>query len=120
MARRKQSGLDVIASMPWPVGIAFGVMAYWIIRHGIGIYFASQESVLGQAFSGTAFAPIAWVALAACWLVAGASALQRRKRNICWKRRRVWMACVASRGVSSKCWSANLSDVGDTPSKKPA
>ncbi len=81
MARRKQSGLDVIASMPWPVGIAFGVMAYWIIRHGIGIYFASQESVLGQAFSGTAFAPIAWVALTACWLVAGASALQRRKRK---------------------------------------
>ena len=44
--RRKESGLDVIASMPWPLGIVLGLLAYWTIRYGLGIYFSSRGGQL--------------------------------------------------------------------------
>ena len=81
MGRRKQSGLDAIASMPWPVGIMLGIGAYWFIRHGIGAYFAAQGSTLAKGFSGEVFAPLAWGVLILCWAAAGISALRQRQRK---------------------------------------
>lgn len=86
MARRKQSGLDVIASMPWPVGVALGVVAYFAIRYGFGWYLSTSGSSLTQGLgrqllsSGT-LAPLAWLALAACWVAAIASFLARQRRR---------------------------------------
>ncbi len=85
MARRKTSGLDLIASLPWPVGIVLGILAYWCIRYGIGLYFTSQSGPLlkgvGKQASGGAFALLAWAALAACWIAAAASAVGRHRRK---------------------------------------
>src|SRR5690606_27130428 len=69
MARkRKESGLDVIASLPWPAGIIIGLLAFWGIRYGIDAYFSSAGgplmSGLGEQASGGMFAPLAWLALA--------------------------------------------------------
>ncbi len=85
MAKRKQGGLDLIASLPWPAGLIVGVLAYAAIRYGLGYYFSASGSQLlsgvGQQASAGAFTPLAWFALAACWAAAGVSAYRRSKRN---------------------------------------
>lgn len=85
MARRKKSGMDLIASLPWPVGVVLGILAYWCIRYGIGLYFSSHGGSLlkgvGQQASGGAFTLLAWMALGLCWIAAAASALARQRRK---------------------------------------
>jgi hypothetical protein len=44
MARRKESGLEVLASPPWPVCIVLGLIAYISIRYGVGWYLTSRNS----------------------------------------------------------------------------
>lgn len=44
MGRRRQSGLELIASLPWPAGIVFGILAFVAIRYGLGWYCASSGS----------------------------------------------------------------------------
>src|SRR5690606_23795662 len=62
--KRKESGLDVIASLPWPAGIIIGLLAFLGIRYGIGAYFSSAGgpllSGLGEQGFGGMFAPLAW------------------------------------------------------------
>lgn len=83
--RRKESGLDVIASMPWPAGIVLGLLAFWAIRYGLGIYFSSRGGPilkpLGQSLSNGAYTPFAWFALALCWLGAAGSFFKSRHRR---------------------------------------
>jgi restriction system protein len=83
--RRKESGLDVIASMPWPAGIVQGVVAFWTIRYGVGLYFSSHGGPLlksvGQLLSAGAYSLLAWVALALCWIGAAASFFKSRHRK---------------------------------------
>ena len=71
MARRRESGLDAIAAMPWPVGIVLGIVAYVAIRHGIGWYFSTSASPMlagmGNALSADAYAPLAWMSQAPFW-----------------------------------------------------
>ena len=77
--------MDVIASLPWPVGVVLGLVAYWCIRYGIGLYFSSVGGPalngLGQHASGGAFAWLAWMALGLCWIAAAASAVGGRHRK---------------------------------------
>jgi restriction system protein len=85
MAKRKQSGFDVVASMPWPAGIVLGLIAYIAIRHGIGWHFGATDnpytSGLGKLAATGIYAPLGWVALAGCWIAALASFIGRRKRR---------------------------------------
>ncbi|BCT91033.1 membrane protein [Lysobacter helvus] len=85
MARRKESGLDIVASMPWPIGMALGVFAFLGIRYGIGAYFAHSGSPiaqgLGQQLSDGALSPLAWIAMLLCWVAAGVSFLRSKKRK---------------------------------------
>lgn len=86
MARkRKESGLDVIASLPWPAGVIIGLLAFWGIRYGIGAYFSSTGGPLlvglGKQASAGMFTPLAWLALAVCWIAAGVSFVNSRKRK---------------------------------------
>ena len=83
--RRKESGLDVIASMPWPAGIVLGLVAFWTIRYGMGLYLSSHGSPIlkpvGQLLSGGAYSLLAWVVLALCWVGAAASFFKSRHRK---------------------------------------
>ncbi|WP_426700274.1 restriction endonuclease [Rhodanobacter sp. Col0626] len=85
MAKRKQSGIDVVASMPWPVGVLMGLIGYLVIRYGIGAYFTSTHSLylsgLGKLASEGVYAPLGWVLLVGCWIAALASFLGRRSRR---------------------------------------
>ena len=85
MARRKESGLDIIASMPWPAAVILGLIAFWVIRYGLGMYFTAQGGqllrALGQSLSDGAYTPLAWVALGLCWLGAAASFIKARQRK---------------------------------------
>jgi restriction system protein len=84
MARRRESGLDIVRSLPWPVGILSGIVLFFIIRYGLGWYFASATTgvfkQLGPAFTA-ASAPLAWAALVACWFAAGFSYWDSRRRK---------------------------------------
>jgi restriction system protein len=83
--RRKESGLDVIASLPWQAGIVIGLLAFCGIRYGIGAYFSSAGgpllSGLGEQASGGMFAPLAWLALVVCWVAAGVSFARSHQRK---------------------------------------
>lgn len=83
--RRKESGLDLIAAMPWPFGVALGLLAYVGIRHGIGWYFSHYGGPLlkgvGEQAANGAHAPLAWAALMLCWIAALVSFLKQRQRK---------------------------------------
>ena len=85
MARRRESGLDLIAGMPWPFGVVLGIAAYLGIRYGIGWYFATSGGALlkpvGQHLPHGLYAPIAWMALALCWVAAFVSYVKSRQRK---------------------------------------
>lgn len=71
--------------MPWPVGIVLGIVAYVAIRHGIGWFLSANGGPLlagvGNAMAGGIYAPLAWMALAICWLGALGSFIGGRKRR---------------------------------------
>jgi restriction system protein len=83
--RRRESGLDLIASMPWPAGIVLGLVAFWVIRYGLGLYFSSHGGPLlkpfGQLLSDGAYSLLAWIVLALCWVGAAASFFKSRHRR---------------------------------------
>jgi restriction system protein len=85
MAKRKESGIELLASMPWPVGFALGIGAYIAIRYGVGWYMsASNNSLLqgvGKQASAGLYAPLAWMALAICWIGATGSFIRSRHRR---------------------------------------
>jgi len=85
MAKRKQSRFEAVASMPWPMGIVLGLIAYIAIRHGIGWYFGATTnpytSGLGKLAATGIYAPLGWILLAGCWIAALASFIGRRSRR---------------------------------------
>ncbi|WP_430388869.1 restriction endonuclease [Dyella sp. 20L07] len=85
MARRKESGFELMASLPWPVCILLGLIAFLGIRFGIGSYFSTSASPvlagMGKAMSTGIYAPFAWMAFCACWMAALVSFLGQRKRK---------------------------------------
>ena len=86
MAKRNQSGIAFVASMPWPVGIALGFIAYLAVRYGIGCYFTASHnpylSDLGDASAKGIYAPIGWMLLGGCWIAATASFFGQAKRRV--------------------------------------
>lgn len=85
MAKRKESGIEIIASMPWPVGFVLGIVAYVAIRYGAGWYMSTSSNPLfqsmGKQASAGTYAPFAWMALAICWLGAIGSFIRTRHRR---------------------------------------
>ena len=86
MARRKESGLELIASAPWPVGIVLGILAYFGVRYGFALLAAftsnpilSRLAVTTQNSGG--YKILAWAALGVCWIAALASFIGRQKRK---------------------------------------
>ncbi len=85
MGRRNSSnGFDTLTRMPWPFGVAAGVIAFAAIHFVIPWWFARQDSVLASGLAGNfgqVLAPLAWFFLAACWLAALLSYLGSRRRR---------------------------------------
>lgn len=85
MAKRKESGMELIASMPWPVGFVLGIVAYVAIRYGVGWQLSTGNSPfahnLSKVVSSSILAPAAWFLLAVCWLGAIISFVRRRHRK---------------------------------------
>lgn len=85
MARRRQSGLDGVAALPWPVGVVLGVIGFVAIRYGIGWYFGASDGRTGQEIadqaSGGMLAPLAWLVMGLCWFAALVSYLRDRARR---------------------------------------
>lgn len=86
MGRRKQqNGFEALTALPWPVGLAAGIIAYFAVRHGIGWWLSQHGGMLSQGIaqqSASLFAPLAWMLLGLCWLAALCSYLgtcQRRR-----------------------------------------
>ncbi|MCC8473764.1 restriction endonuclease [Xanthomonas arboricola] len=82
--RKKQSGFEALAALPWPVGFVMGIAAYLVVRYGIAWWFSHQSGMLSQGFAQQStgmFAPLAWTLLGVCWLAALFSYLRTRSRR---------------------------------------
>jgi restriction system protein len=84
MARRREGVLDILAAMPWPVGIVTGLFGFWVVRYGAAWHLDSRggqlASALSQQLGSGALVPLAWAVLIMCWIAAGASYLRGRQR----------------------------------------
>jgi len=85
MAKRKEGGIELLASMPWPVGFVLGIVAYVAVRYGIGWYMSTVnnpvEQAMGRQLSAGVYAPFAWIVLILCWMGALASFVGSRRRR---------------------------------------
>lgn len=85
MAKRRESGIETVASMPWRGGLVLGLIVFVGIRYGIGWVFASSTNPvlagLGKAGAAGSFAPVAWILLLGCWLGAVLSFFRQRHRG---------------------------------------
>jgi restriction system protein len=86
MSKRKRSGLDVLAALPWPAGILAGIVLFIGIRYGLSWFTLASENAflhrIGENVSLGVTAPLAWVVLGACWLAAGFSFVNARRRRL--------------------------------------
>ncbi|TXD45185.1 restriction endonuclease [Xanthomonas campestris] len=82
--RKKQSGFEALATLPWPVGVVAGIVAYLGVRYGIGWWFSHHGGMLSQGIaqqSTAMFGPLAWMLLGICWLAGLFSYLGARSRR---------------------------------------
>jgi restriction system protein len=104
MAKRRESGIETVASMPWRAGLVLGLIVFVGIRYGIGWVFASSTNPLlaglGKAGAAGSFAPVAWILLFGCWLGAVLSFFRQRHR------RRLLDAQTGLDSVSAMSWKA--------------
>jgi len=81
MGRGRRGLLDDLGVLPWPVGLAVGMLGFAFIRYGIPAWASDQSGPLGQALSRTdAFAPLAWIVLANCAMASLFSWLDSRRK----------------------------------------
>lgn len=85
MAKRKEGGFELLASMPWPVPLVLGVIGFVGFRYVLGWVLGASDNVylagLGKGLSGKPYAPLAWVVLALCWSAALASYIGAKRRR---------------------------------------
>ncbi|WP_129134676.1 restriction endonuclease [Luteimonas sp. YGD11-2] len=83
MGRGRNTTLDDLSGLPWPVPLVSGIIAYYAIRHGVPAWMANRGGPFGQAFEahGDALAPVAWMVLAFCTLASLVSFFRARHRR---------------------------------------
>lgn len=82
--RRKRSGIEALAALPWPVGVAAGLTGFIGVRYGFAWWMSRQGGPLAQGFDqgvSTLLSPLAWMVLAICWIGALASFVGSRHRR---------------------------------------
>lgn len=84
MGRKKEGIFELVAGMPWPVGVVLGLVAFFGIREGVPWYFAQSGGTLGKALADGAQSGglvwLAWMGLLVCWVAAAASFIGRKRR----------------------------------------
>jgi restriction system protein len=81
---RGRSGLDTLAALPWPVGLAAGIAGFIAVRYGFVWWMSGHGGLLAQGFKqreGAMLAPLAWLLLAVCWIAALISFSRSRQRR---------------------------------------
>lgn len=85
MAKRRESGFELLASMPWPAPAVLGIIGFVFFRYGLGWALGTSQNVylagLGKDLSGKPYAPLAWVVLSLCWFAALASYIGAKHRR---------------------------------------
>jgi restriction system protein len=85
MAKRKNGGFELLASMPWPVPLVLGVIGFVGVRYGIGWAMGTSQNALlanmGRQLYNGAYTPLAWAVLGICWLAAIASYIGAKHRR---------------------------------------
>ena len=85
MARRgKKSGFEILAELPWPVGIVAGVVGFIAIHQVVPWWLTKQNGPLSVGLGAqlaNILAPLAWLLLGLCWMAALASYLHSRRRR---------------------------------------
>ena len=78
MGRGKRNLIDVLAGLPWPVGLVVGALGYLTLAHGLPKWFARQGGPFAQVFAGepSPLPLLTWVFLVLCAIGALASFLQ--------------------------------------------
>ena len=81
MGRGKRNFIDVLAGLPWPVGLVVGALGYLTLAHGVPAWFARQGGPFAQVFAGESspLPLLAWVFLVLCAIGALASFLKSRR-----------------------------------------
>jgi len=76
--------VDALASAPWPVGIAAGVLGFGLVLYGIPAFLGARSPVFAQVFAGGPLLTLlACAVLLICWMAALASFTgARRRRNL--------------------------------------
>lgn len=85
MPKTKESAFDAIAAMPWPLGIAAGVVSFILVRYVIAGLFISSGNLflkpLGEQLAHGAGAWLAWIVLIVCWIAAAVSFFRQHERK---------------------------------------
>lgn len=81
MGRGKRNLIDVLAGLPWPVGLVVGALGYLTLAHGVPMWFARQGGPLAQAFAGASnpFSLLGWLFFGMCAIGALASFFNARR-----------------------------------------
>ena len=81
MGRGKRNLIDVLAGLPWPVGLVVGALGYLTLAHGVPMWFARQGGPLAQAFAGASnpFSLLGWLVFGMCAIGALASFFNTRR-----------------------------------------
>lgn len=81
MGRGKRNLIDVLAGLPWPVGLVVGALGYLTLAHGVPAWFARQGGPFAQVFTGESspLPLLAWVFLVLCAIGALASFLKSQR-----------------------------------------
>lgn len=85
MAKRKESGLEVVAFLSWPLALGLGFIAFVGIQFGIGWLWGTSDNLFlagfARATASGMYTPLAWFFLIACCASALRSFLKRRHRR---------------------------------------
>ena len=81
MGRGRKHFFDDLATLPWPVGLAVGVLGYMAIAHGIPWLFARSGGAFATIFGSAThpFMPLAWMFLGLCLIAAAVSFFGARR-----------------------------------------
>lgn len=83
--RRKEGGPDVVASLPWPIGLALGLIAFAVIRYGFPAWLVHRPDPIlrgiGRGLAEGPFTALAWLVMLGCWSAAWVSYRRGEQRR---------------------------------------